>query len=91
MGQLRKRGTVWWVRYYRNGRRHEESAGSSKKGDAERLLRLREGDVARGLPVTPKVGRMRFEEAAEDVLNDYRVNGKRSLKDGSSAESVGSF
>ena len=81
MGQLRKRGNVWWIRYYRNGRRLEESSGSGKKGDAERLLRIREGDVARGLAVTPKAGRMRFEEAAEDILNDYRVNGKRSLKD----------
>jgi hypothetical protein len=49
--------------------------------DAVRLLKVREGDVARGLPVTPKIGRLRFDEAAEDVLNDYRVNGKRSLDD----------
>jgi integrase len=42
---------------------------------------VREGDVARGLPVTPKIGRLRFDEAADDVLNDYRVNGKRSLDD----------
>ena len=45
------------------------------------FLKLREGDVARGLAVTPKVGRMRFEKAAEDILNDYRVNGKKSFKD----------
>src|SRR4029079_18358502 len=38
-----------------------------------------EGDGAKGLPVTPKIGRLRFEEAAADIINDYRVNGKRSL------------
>ena len=30
--------------------------------------------------MTPKLGQLRFEEAAEDVINDYRTNGKRSLK-----------
>lgn len=79
MGQLRLRGAVWWVRYYRNGVRHEESSGSAKKGDAERLLKLREGDIARGVPITPKVGRLTFDEAAADVVNDYRINGKRTL------------
>jgi integrase len=79
MGELRQRGAVWWVRYYRNGRRHEESSGSTKKGDAERLLKLREGDVARGVPITPQVGRLRFDDAVADVVTDYRINGKRSL------------
>ena len=81
MGQLRKRGGTWWVRYYRNGKRHEESSGSSKKQAAIDLLRLREGDIARGLPVTAKVGRLRFDEAAADVVNDYKTNGKRSLEE----------
>ena len=79
MGELRQRGRVWWIRYYRNGQRFEESSGSAKKGDAITLLKLREGDGAHGLPVTPKIGRLRFEEAAADVVNDYRTNGKRSL------------
>jgi hypothetical protein len=64
MGELKKRGQIWWVRYYRNGRRHEESSHSDLREDAVRLLKVREGDVARGLPVTPKIGRLRFDEAA---------------------------
>ena len=32
-------------------------------------------------PQDPKVGRLRFEEAAADVVNDYISNGKRSLTD----------
>jgi integrase len=81
MGQLKRRGRVWWIRYYRDGRRYEESSRSTKEGDARRLLRLREGDIERGLPVTPKIGRLRFEEAAKDLINDYKTNGKRTLKD----------
>ena len=80
MGMLRQRGTIWWIKYYRNGRPYEESSRSSKEGDARRLLRIREGDVERGAPVTPKLGRLRFEEAGQDVINDYTTNGKRSLR-----------
>jgi hypothetical protein len=32
------------------------------------------------VPITPKVGRLRFEAAAEDLKNNYRTNGKRSLE-----------
>ncbi|MCL4848087.1 MAG: tyrosine-type recombinase/integrase [Acidobacteria bacterium] len=79
MGQLRKRGGVWWIRYYRNGRRYEESAKTDKKGKAETLLRLREGDIAKGLPITPALARVTFDEAAQTVLDDYRQNGRKSL------------
>jgi hypothetical protein len=79
MGQLRRRGGVWWIRYYRNGRRHEESSRSEKKQTAIDLLKIREGDVAKGLPVTAKIGRFRFEEAAADLKTEYRVNNRRSV------------
>jgi integrase len=78
MGMLYKRGAVWWIKYYRNGRGMRESSHSSKEGDAKRLLRLREGDIERGLPIDPKLNRIRFEEAAEDLKTDYAVNGRRS-------------
>ena len=81
MGELRKRGKIWWIRYYSNGKRIEESSHSSKESEATNLLRQREGDIARGIAMTPKAGRVRFEEAAEDLFNDYRANRKRSLDD----------
>jgi integrase len=81
MGELKKRGQIWWIRYYRNGKRHEESSGSNKEGDAKSLLRIREGDLERGVAITPKIGRIRFQEAVKDLLNDYRTNRKRSLDD----------
>jgi integrase len=79
MGQLKRRGQIWWIRYYRDGRRFEESSRSRKEGDARRLLRLREGDVERGLPVSPKMARLRFEDAAKDFVNDYKTNGRKSV------------
>ena len=81
MGEIKQRGRIYWIRYYRDGRRYEESSRSAVKDDAKRLLQIREGDIARGLPITPKIGRLRFDDAAEDLLNDYKANGRRTLDD----------
>lgn len=78
MGQIRKRYNTYFIRYYRNGRRYEESTHSSFNKDAVDLLRLREGDIAKGVPVTPKIGQLRFEEAAQDILADYTTIARRS-------------
>lgn len=43
MGEIKPRGRIYWVRYYRDGRRYEESSRSTKYEDAKRLLQLREG------------------------------------------------
>ena len=45
------------------------------------MLRAREGDVERGIPIDRKVGRVTFHEAAEDMLNDYKANRKRTYVD----------
>jgi integrase len=79
MGTIYLRGDTFWIQYHRDGRRYRETVRSSKKTDATRLLRLREGDAEKGIPITPKVGRLTFTEAAEDLINDYKVNGKKSL------------
>ncbi len=64
MGQVRRRGTVWWIRYYRNGQRFEESARTEKYDVARDLLKTREGDIAKGVAVSAKIGRLKFEDAA---------------------------
>lgn len=79
MGELRKRGAIWQLRYYRNGVRHEESSRSKSKEIARDLLRRREGAIADGVPVTAKLNRFRFEEAANDLITEYKVNKRRSL------------
>lgn len=81
MGQIRKRGGVYWIRYYRDGRRYEESAKTDKWETARDILRDREGDIAKGLPVSAAIGRVRFEDASKDLIADYKANGKRTLRD----------
>src|SRR6185503_15574476 len=81
MGRIfRQKGrNNWMLKYYRDGHPIVESSGSDDKTAAKKLLRNRETDIDRGLPVTAKVGRLRFDEAATDLLNEYKVNGRRSL------------
>jgi len=80
MGMIYQRGNTYWIKYYRNGKPYRESAKSTKEVDAKRLLRLREGQIAEGKFPGLKIERIRFKELVEDFLNDYRVNGKKSLK-----------
>ena len=77
--EVREQGP-WWIRYSVAGKLQCVSSESAKRADAVRLLKEREGDVAKGLPITADVGKITFEEAAEDLLTDYRVNKKRSLR-----------
>ena len=74
-------GDKYWVSYYRDVKQFRESAGTTSLSEAKRFLANKEGDIAKGIPITPRMGRMKFSELAADVVNDYRVNGKRSIKD----------
>jgi integrase len=80
MGSIRKRGEVYYIRYSRGGKKFEESSHSAKRADAAMLLRLREGDTAKGVPINPRIGRILFDEAMQMVINDYITNRKRSLE-----------
>src|SRR5688572_23852012 len=79
MGELRQRGRIWWIRYYRDGRRFEESAKTDKYEKARDMLKQKEGDVANGVPFSPAMGRMKFEEAMTDLETEYTVNKRDSL------------
>jgi integrase len=78
MGQLRKRGRIWWIRCYRDGRRIEESTGFDRYDKARDLLKTREGEIAKGAHITPASTRFTFDDAVKDVQADYTVNGKKS-------------
>lgn len=77
MGTIYRRGRIWWLKYYRNGKPFRESSKSQKASDAKRLLRRREGEIATGEFSSSK--RVFFEELAEDFLNDYRANNRKSF------------
>jgi hypothetical protein len=79
MGYVYKRGSLYWVKYYRAGQFFRESTGTKKEAEAKRFLRAREGAIAEGKIPSLKLEKIRFEELADDMLTDYRTNGKKSI------------
>jgi integrase len=80
-GRLFRRGRVYWIAYYHRGEEIRESAGSERESDARRLLRERLRTAGTTAFTDPKVERVTFDELAEAYLRDYRINGKRSVRD----------
>ncbi len=80
MGMIYQRGNVWWIKFYRNGKPFYESSRSTKKGEAERRLKLREGDVVGGRFTGIQADKVTFEDLVRGIVTDYQANGRRSLK-----------
>ena len=71
----------WWIKYSDgNGRIFRESSRSSKIQEAEKLLKQRIKQIEESLFAGPKNERILIGELLDDLVLDYRVNGK-SLKD----------
>ncbi len=76
-----KKSSIWWIKFYRNGKPLRESTGTSDKRKATRFLNHRMAEVATGKFVGAQVERVKIEELAEDFLRDYRINEKASIDD----------
>lgn len=79
MGSIYKRGNIFWIKYYRAGKPYRESTESEKESYARNLLKLREGEIIENRFPGLRVMKIRYEELEKDFLNDYRVNGKKSI------------
>ena len=71
-------GETWFIKYYKNGKPYIESSKSKKKGVAEKLLKLREGQIVEGKFHGLQAEKTLFEDLKKDLLSDYEVNGKKS-------------
>lgn len=80
MGTIYKRGNIWWIQYYRNGKPYQETSRSKKKMVARKLLELREGEIAQGKLPGIHFDRVTFDELAQDLLTDYELNERKSLE-----------
>ena len=78
-GCVYQRGTVWWIKYSRDGKPYPETSGSTKERDARKLLKKRLGEIASGRFVGPDADKVKVRELAEDYLNDYRVNARKRM------------
>ncbi len=82
MGSIyrRKNSKFWWIKYSKRGKAFFESSGSEKRTVAEKILKLREGEIAQGKLPGVVFERVLFDELAEDFKTDYKVNEKDTLK-----------
>ncbi|MBI3767006.1 MAG: tyrosine-type recombinase/integrase [Deltaproteobacteria bacterium] len=81
LGSLYQKRGVWYVSYWRDGKRFQESAGSTDLADAKRLLKKRLGEVQSGRFVGPSAERITVGDLFAELVNDYRVNGRKFLVD----------
>jgi len=79
MGSIYKRGAVFWIQYYRNGKPYRETAKTKKENEAKRFLKIREGEIANGKIPGIHFDKVRFNDLTDDFLADYRINEKKSL------------
>ncbi len=80
MGSIYLRSKTYWIKYYRNGKPYRESSHSEKESVAKRLLKIREGQIEEGRFSGLKLEKVTFEELANDLINDYKMNSKKSLE-----------
>ena len=74
-----KESSIWWIRYYVNGKRRLENSHSRNRSDALKLLKKRLGELVDGKLQTTAIHRTRFTDLTEMLRDDYKVNGRRSL------------
>jgi integrase len=72
-----RESSVWWCKYYVDGRPVRESTGTEKETEARRFLKDREGAAVRGEPILPRAHRIRYDEIAADLREHYKATGER--------------
>ena len=82
-GRVYKRGQLWWIAYYEDGREQRESSGSRERKEAVKLLRQRLGEVALGVTHTaaPKRKRARsvmMQDLFDLLEQNHRLNNRTS-------------
>lgn len=81
-GSIYLRGSTYWIRYSHRGRDFRESAETESETVARRLLaaRLRESGKRGAKFLGQAEERLRFEDLAQMLLDDYTVNDRRSSR-----------
>jgi integrase len=75
----KRRTLTWYIRYSFRGKAYQESSGSRNRNDAIRLLKKRLAEMGQGRLIGPSADKTTFEELAQILEDDYRVNQRKSL------------
>ena len=80
LGRIYRRNEVWWIDYSFRGQRHRESSGSSRKKDAQQLLRKRTMEMGRGRVVGPDAESLSYEDLETIIRDNYVKKERRSTE-----------
>lgn len=69
----------WYIRYFRRGIPITEPTTYTKKDDAKKELKIKEGQIESGTYTGLRIQKIKFDELADDFLSDYRINKKKSI------------
>ena len=75
-----KTSRTWTIKYSYLGNQRKESSGSPKRSDAAQLLQRRLSEIARGRLIGPALERRTYEDLRAMLLNDYKINARKSLE-----------
>jgi integrase len=81
MAYLYRRGNVWWANISVNGRRIRLTTECTKRPDAEKWAKAKEGKLVGGEPTLPRADRVKYDEAAADLRSYYVTSGARDPKE----------
>jgi integrase len=71
---------TWWIQYSRDGKVFRESAKTDNYGDAERLLKKRQGEIVTGAFAGLEPERIRISSLLDDELADLKANDRKSYQ-----------
>jgi integrase len=77
--RIRKTSAVWWIQYSATGKQLKEGSESTDRKKAEKLLKLRTAQAMLGKAVTPEMARATFANLRQMLVDDYKMNGLRSV------------
>jgi integrase len=74
-----KEVATWSIRYWANGKQRTESAHTTDRRAAEKLLQIKLGAVKDNKWTPPQANKTTFDELVQLLVDDYKANGLRSL------------
>jgi integrase len=77
-GTIYKRGNVWWLQYFANGRQINQTSGTVSEAEARRQLKVKVGEAAAGKITTP--GRTTIGDLCGLVMDNHRLRELRRTK-----------
>jgi integrase len=79
MGRTLRRGSVWWVAYYFNGKEIRESSKSQREADAKRLLKKRLKEIHGSRFVGPQEEKLTVDGLLDALVTHLETRGAKTV------------